>query len=175
MHIKLSRTQIRTIAAALVVLVTLSAYTTLFFIIKNKNNQISILQNKVDIEVIKDKRLHSIKQLTEDLKSELDQIDSHFVSTDGVVNFLESLESLGRKAGTSVSVNSVSVNENAGNGLPYELLKVEFAARGTWRNTVHLISLLETFSLATTVERMHLEKYSNSWQLNMTFTVLKLK
>jgi len=172
---KLSHTQIRTIAATLSMCIAFGVYTTLFIVIKNKNNQISILQNRVDIEVRKDQRLHSIKQLTSDLVEEFSKVDEHFVYADGVVRFLEDLEDLGRKAGASVSVNSVGVNENAGSGLPYEPLQIEFAARGSWRSVVQLISLLETFPLGITVSRMHLEKNLNSWQLNTSFSVLKLK
>lgn len=172
---KVSHTQVMTIMAMLATCIAFGVYATLFIIIKNKNNQISILQNKVDIEVRKDQRLHSTKQLTSDLSEEFVQVDKHFVSADGVVGFLEDLENLGRKSGASVSVNSVSVNENAGNGLPYEPLQIEFAARGSWKSVLHLISLLETFPLGITVSRMHLEKNLNSWQLNTSFSVLKLK
>lgn len=174
---KLSDTQIKTITAAFGVLVFLGIYSTVFMVIKNKNNQISILQNQVDIEVRKDQRLHSVKLLISDLNKELDTVDTYFVSSSGVVDFLERLEALGSVSGVTVGVNSVSVDESEDSGLPYELLKIEFAARGTWSAIVQLISLLETFPLGITIERMQLEQIPNSisWQLNTSFSVLKLK
>ena len=138
---KLSKTQIRTVVAAIVALAFLGAYATLFMVIKNKNNRISELRNQVDIEIRKDQRLHSIKQLIADLDKDIEQIDTYFVSEDGVVDFLERLESVGSTSGISVGVNSVSVNEGVGNNLPYEFLRVEFVSRGTWRSIVQLISL----------------------------------
>ncbi|MFC1732246.1 hypothetical protein ACFL6I_18215 [candidate division KSB1 bacterium] len=174
---KLSDTQKRIIAAALGVFVLLGIYSTLFIVIKNKNNQISALQNQVDIEVLKDQRLHSTKQLMADLGEGIEQIDAYFVSEDGVVDFLESLEALGEVSGVSVGVNSVSVDESTDGGLPYELLRIDFVARGLWKNVVQLISLLETFPLGIAIERMQFERLPNSshWQVNTSFTVLKLK
>jgi hypothetical protein len=174
---KLSETQIKTIAAALGAMVLFGMYLTLFTIIKNKNNQISALQNQVDMEVRKDQRLHSVKLLMTDLNKELEMIDAHFVSDNGVVDFLESLEALGSVSGASVSVNSVSVNKDKDVSLPYELLKLEFVARGSWVAVVQLISLLDAFPLGITIERMQLERIpnSNSWQINTSFNVLKLK
>lgn len=174
---KLSKTQIRTIIVSFGVLISFGVYSALFIIIKNKNNHISALQNKVDIEVIKDQRLNSIKQLIKDSDKEFKQIDTYFVSEGGVVNFLEKLESLGPISGVSVSVNSVGVNENANGNLPYELLNIEFESRGAWSSIVKLISLLETFQFGITIERVQLELLPNSnyWQMNTSFNVLKLK
>lgn len=174
---KLSKTQTGTIMALLGVLILFVIYSTLFVVIKNKNNQISALQNQVDIEVRKDQRLHSIKQLIADLGKDIEQIDTYFVSEDGVVDFLESLEALGRVSGVSVGVNSVSVDESTDNSLPYEHMRIDFVARGSWRNVVQLVSLLETFSFGIVIERMQLERLpsSSSWQVNVSFTVLKLK
>ena len=148
-------------------------YSALFIVIKNKNNQVSALQNQVDIEVRKDQRLNSTKQLIEDLGEELEQIDAYFVPVDGVVDFLENLEALGSVASVSVDVNSVSVNENTNDNLPYELLKIDFVARGSWKNVVQLISLLETLPLGIVIERMQFERLPNSssWQMNTSFTV----
>lgn len=176
-HMKLTNTQTRTIAALIGVLVLFGIYSTLFIVIKNKNNHISVLQNQVDIEVRKDQRLHSIKQLVADLDKDIKQIDTYFISEDGVVDFLENLEALGSVADVSVGVNSVSIDESTDTGLPYELLKIDFVARGSWENVMQLISLLETFPLGIVIERMQLEHLSDqsSWQANIRFTVLKLK
>ena len=174
---KLSNTQIRAIAAVLAVLILLGMYSTLFVIIKNKNNNISILKNQVDIKVRKDQRLSSIKQLMADLDKEIKQIDTYFVSKDGVVNFLESLEALRSVSGAYINVNSVSVNDSELNNIPYELLNVEFTARGSWRSIVKLISLIEILPLGVTIERMQLERIPSSslWKMNTKFIVLKLK
>lgn len=174
---RLSKTQAKVIVTFLGVLLSFGIYSGLFIVIKNKNNQISALQNQVDVEIRKDQRLRSIKQLIIDLREDSRQIDTYFVSKDGVVNFLEDLEALGSISDISVGVNSVSVGKNIDNEFSYELLKIEFAARGVWSSIIQLISLLETFSLGITIERMQLEKLPNSsfWQVNTSFSVLKLK
>jgi len=174
---KLSKTQIKTIISILVVFVFIALYGGLFIIIKNKNNEISLLQNQVDIAIRKDERLYSMKQLVVDLGTELDQIDTYFVSQDGVVDFLENLEALGSIAGVPVDVNSVSVEKQDNDALSYESLQVEFVARGSWSSIVQLISLLETYPLGITVKKMQLEQLtdSNSWLARVSFTVLKLK
>ena len=176
-YMKLSKIQIRTIIATLGVLVLFGMYSTLFIVIKNKNNQISTLKNKVDFEIRKDQRLNSIKQLMLGLSIELKQIDTYFISKDGVVYFLGKLESLGSTSNTHISINSVSISGDKNIGLPYELLKIEFSARGSWNSIVKLISLIETFPFGITIERMQLERLPNSslWHMNIGFTVLKLK
>jgi Tfp pilus assembly protein PilO len=173
---KLSNTQKKLIIVLLVAIMSIVFYCGFFIVIKNKNNQISILKNQVDIEIRKDQRLHSVKQLMMDLNEEINKINSRFVSNDGVVKLLEDLESLGKVSGASIGVNSVSVESNKDTNLPYELLKIEFVSRGSWRSVVQTISLLETISLGINIERMQLERLpkSNSWQMNASFTVLKL-
>ena len=174
---KLSKTQTKTVVTTLLALVFVCAYGFLFVVIKTKNNQISILQNQVDVEIRKDQRLYSVKQLMTDLHEGFDKIDTYFVSNDGVVGFLENLESFGAMSGVYVGVNSVSVDGHIDDGLPYESLRVEFVARGEWRSVIQLISLLETTPFGITVERMQLERLEGSdyWRINTSFTVLKLK
>ncbi|MEX1120220.1 MAG: type 4a pilus biogenesis protein PilO [Candidatus Paceibacterota bacterium] len=173
---KFSNTHIKLIITALATLAMVIVYTALFLSIKNKNNQISILENQVDIEVRKDQRLHSIKQVISDVGEEIKRVDTYLISEDGVVELLEDLESLGRTVGVTVGVNSVSVDK-ADAGLPYELLRIDFVARGGWRNIIQLVSLLETFPRGLTIERMHIERSATSglWQVNASFGVLKLK
>ena len=174
---KLSQTQIQTLLAGLGVVVLLVIYVVMFNSIKNQNNQISILRNQVDIEIQKDQRLHSIKQLLSDLNPELGQIDSFFVKSDGVVSFLEYLESLGRSINLSITVNSVSVNDQSDNGLPYDQLKIEFVAQGFWGSITQFLSLLEASPYGVIVERVQLERIPSSrlWQANIGFSVSKLK
>ncbi len=174
---KLSKTQIKIITAAFIAAMFLGVYGSFFITIKNKNNHISELKNQVDIEVRKDHRLYSVKSLLTDLNKEIKQIDTYLVADDGVVDFLEDLENLGSIADVSVSVNSVSVDKKTTEMLPFELLKVEFVTRGKWRSVVQLMSLLETSSLGIIINRVHLEKLSSleSWQSNISFTVLKSK
>ncbi len=174
---KLSKTQVKVIIITFVLALFLSGYGYVFITIKNKNNHISVLQNQIDIEAKKDSRLHSIKSLLADLDKEIEQIDTYFVVDNEVVDFLEDIENLGLIAGVSISVNSVSVDEEITKELPFDLLKVKFVSRGKWSSIIHLVSLLETFSLGIIINEVRLEKLtdSESWQGNISFSVLKLK
>lgn len=164
--------------AALGALVALGIYTLLFFEVKKTNEAVSTLQNQLDIEVRQDQRLRSMKELLADLDEELKKIDTYFIASDGVVNFLEELESFGRISSASVEVNSVSVEDGEGTAsLPYNRLRIEFVSEGSWSALMRLISLLETFPAGITMHRSQLERLPNSvlWQGHISFTVLTLK
>lgn len=167
--------QTTTVAAGVFVLLSMVAGF-LFFEIKNKNNEISTLHNQLDVEVRRDQRLRSIKQLLSELHVEVTEIDDYFVATDGVVDFLEALEALGRVSGASVEVNSVSVIESDP-AIPYEHLRVEFYTEGRWSTLTQLLSLLETAPYGVIVSRSQVERVPNSslWQAHIIFQVLKLK
>ncbi|MCW9054825.1 MAG: hypothetical protein OQJ98_02485 [Candidatus Pacebacteria bacterium] len=176
MKLKISKVQSMLIGAILGAVIALGVYGFLFFEIKNKNNQASILQNQLDIEIRKDQRLRSIKQLLSELHVEVDTVDRYFVGADEVVDFLEELELLGNIADASVEVNSVSVSEG-GEAIPYEHLRVEFHTQDRWVDLIHIVSLLETMPYGVRIERSQIERVPNStlWQAHIIFTVLKLK
>ncbi len=172
---QISRTTILAITVGVLTIVACSVYLFFFFKIKNINNEISLLQNQLDIEIRQDQRLRSVRQLLQELEGEFNEIDSYFVSSDGVVNFLETLESLGDEVQASVDVNAVDVLTPSGAQTPYEELEIRFASRGSWNALVQLISLLETLSFGITFKRVQLERIPDSflWQANVEFTVLK--
>ena len=165
------------IAAAVGVVVMLCAYVFIFIEIRHKNNQVSILQNQLDIEIRKDERLRTVKQLLADLDADISRLDTHFVSSESVVDFLEQLESLGALARTRVNVNSVNVVSQTDPSLPYEKLKIDFFSEGSWASVLQVVSLLETLPVGVSIERLQLERLSQSgfWGANISFTVLKLK
>lgn len=175
---KISKTHITALLAALGALAILGVYVFLFVEIKKTNEEVSTLQNQLDIEVRQDQRLRSMKQLLADLEEELTMIDTYFIAPDGVVDFLEELESFGRIANTSVEVTSVGIEDEEGTAsLPYNRLRVEFVSEGSWTSLVRLVSLLETLPFGVTINRSQLERLPNStiWQGHISFIVLKRK
>jgi hypothetical protein len=159
-------------------IITCGVYVFLFNTIKTNATEASLLSNQLDLEVRRDQRLRSIKQLTTDLSEELALVDALLVPKDGVVTFLEHIEDLGRSAGVTLTVNSVSVDGTLPTKTSYERLRIEFVASGSWSATTHLLALFETLPYGIVIEQMQLEQSKGTsrleWELRVRFTVPKI-
>lgn len=165
------------------------AYAMLFLNIKEKNNNISALSNEIDIVLQKEIKLRSVKHLINDTEQDRVKLDSHFVTDDEVVNFIEKIENLGTDSGTKVEVISVyvdDVNKEVTNQAAInELLYLDFKTEGSFAQMFHFLSMLEKLPFKIDIPQVNFEKTLDgtgkvnkslgSWKGLFSITVVKLK
>jgi len=151
--------------------------------VKEKDDALLQLGKDLSFEIQKEKRLKSIGRLITNISEERETIDSYFVSPDGVVVFIEELESIAGISGVTLTINTVSVEEGVG-ASQQETLRVEYETLGAWKNTYHFLSLIEKAPYNIELRRVflqHLEGPTDSeeliseWKGSFTTTVLKEK
>ena len=147
---------------ALLTAFSLAAYVFFFLRIAEKNRMVSLLANDVDLITQKESKLRSIQSLVKDTEEERALLDDYFVSEEGVVGFIETIESFGAVAGTEIEVTSVEkgpLDASAKEAEPqvFELLRIGFKTSGSWRGVMHVLALLETLPYRVSITRATVE------------------
>lgn len=175
--------------AATLNLIVFGACFYLFRNIKNVDKVVSEQLAQIESEVKKDESLRSIKNLMNDTKKEREQVAEFFVQPNGTVDFIETLESLGRIAGVKLEIESVGVGALKGKtGSSTESFRLSFKTEGSWVGTMHILSLLENMPYKISFESVRFGKVSGGsssedgkgvnpsyWSGNFSFSVLKIK
>lgn len=161
----------------------------LFSYIKKTDETVSSRLAQIESGVKTEEVLRSLKVLMDDTKKERDQIALIFVQPNGTVDFIETVESMGRIAGIKLEVESVGVNalkEKMSSST--ELFRISLKTQGSWENTMHLLSLLESMPHKILFENVRLGKVfggsdpedtkgqtTSYWSGNFSFSALKIK
>jgi hypothetical protein len=141
--------------------------------------------SEITNEVKREERVHNTiatnKQTVVEIQGDLETIDSFFVTSDGVVNFIESVEALARNQGLSIDVRNVSLEEIA--GVSYasllEELQVRIETRGSWQDNYNFLTQLESLPYSINIGLSGVEHLDDSddpaWRGSFELAVLKLK
>ena len=182
----------------ILVVVVAAGWYFMFVNIKGLNENISLLLQQSKLEEKKAAAIHSIEIVVNDSNSDIDKLNSYFIDKDGAAAFIESIESLGRKNGVAVSIDSVDIagngaatpptqKQNKAGGSNTELLKLTISARGSWQKVFHFLSLLENMPFKLAISEANLTAVSSeavstekgaavtSWNGKFSIEVLKLK
>jgi hypothetical protein len=145
---------VMTISIALAV-VSFTIYGFLFWDIKVKNEQISSLVNDANQFSNKDHALRLVKISLEQNKNLIDQLDSYFIPSDGVVGFISSIESLGKESGVELVVTSVETLSDPKNTKDFkEALHLRLETMGSWKGTFYFLSVLENLPYQVDVSQV---------------------
>ena len=98
-----------TLALAALNLAAYGACFYLFVEIKNIDKVVSDRFIQIESEVKRNESVRSVKNLMNDTKKEREQITQLFIQPNGTVDFIETVESLGRMAGVKLEIESVGV------------------------------------------------------------------
>lgn len=163
-----------------------AAFAFFFLKIRTQTNRISDLTSEVGVDIDRDKNLRTTKAMLDENEVAISQLDSYFVKSDGVVDFINSLESMGNKNGVSINISSVSVESDVkAKATLYETLRLKIEISGTWANVTNFIAILENLPYGVNISQVSLVsvpsalsdsgKGSVSWRGAVDFGVLKLK
>jgi len=172
-------------------------YGAIFFLIKNKNQDTSVLLNNAERDLKKDEFLRVAKFSLDQNKVEVEKLDTFFVAKDGVPNFIEYIEGLGKESGAALSIGNVSVEPDTKNKDDFkEVLRLKVEILGSWQELFTFLSIIENLpygiqidsvsfavdaseevlffgSQNSTTESSKIE--GNQWKGFVEFTLLKLR
>lgn len=184
-----SRTVQYAIAALVFFLIAFAGYAGLFYLIRTGNEEISIMRAQVEQEVNREQRLIGFQSIIRDTELERSELDTYFIGRDGVVSFLELLESFGDTANVSVEVSTVEVvterRVTTQNGKEVELpppavesLQVIVSVGGSFEEVFHYLTLLETMPFHTAINSVSIERARSegvAWSGLFGFDTLKIR
>lgn len=165
------------LVAVLFTIAAIGCYGFLFMEIKGKNERISELVNRIDSEASEENVLRSIKTMVAETAPMREELLKFTVGKDDAVSFIELLETVGRDAGVSVDIDSVTPAEIAGGG-GVEALKLSLKITGAWAKVLTFLGLLEFLPYETKVEQVSVSRSElpeSPWGIHANLIVLKEK
>lgn len=156
----------------------------LYFYTNNLSSQSTNTENDIKTEL---KREDGTIQMKDDLaqgKIYQEKLTGYVIPAGGTVDFIKTLENLVSNSGLKSNIKSV-INEPYGNGtaIGLELIRVNMAVIGEWKNTQFFLESLENYPLKIDIKTVSLSKTSNQisgknvpeWTGTFEFTVVKTK
>lgn len=155
---------------------------TVFFVIKRRTEAVSIAENQLALAAEKANSLKSVKVLMDDTAERRVKVDTFFIKDDKVVDFLDSLDTLGTKNGVKLTINSVGVAPLTKPSSSFlEQLNIKIQVEGSWANVYRFLTLLETMPYKVSWGRVGFDKVSGRdskqsvWQGVFDVSIVKLK
>jgi Tfp pilus assembly protein PilO len=173
--------------------IALAAYGFLFFSIKDKNETVSSILSGADKDIQQDEFLRMAKFSLMDNRENIEKLDSYFVPRDGVPDFIEFIEQLGRDSGISLSIGVVAVEPDTRNKDDFkELLRLRTEGLGQWQNLFTFLSMIENLPFRVQIDRVSFaldggqerisfdsvgteDRSLSLWKGFVDFTLLKLR
>lgn len=155
---------------------------TVFFVIKQRTEAVSIAENQLALAAEKANSLKSVKALMDDTAERRAKVGTFFIKDDKVVDFLDSLDTLGTQNGVKLAINSVAVAPLSKTSSSYlEQLNIKVQVEGSWSNVYRFLTLLETMPYKVSWGRVGFDQVSGSagkqsiWQGVFDVSIVKLK
>jgi len=120
-------------------IIALLLFVFVFYIVYEKHNTIAGLHEEVKIIENRKDEIISTKHLIFDIKEDINKLDSYFVGSDSIVEFIRDVEFLGVKSGVALTLNSVDIFDEGDSSL-----SLKFTTEGDWDDSIYLLALLES-------------------------------
>lgn len=175
----------------ILILITLVLFLFYYFIfvdIKQRNEKISELQSKIEVQTKRDQYTISAKQEAQDISDNIGKIDKSVIGKDNYVDFIEQVEGMAKKNNLEVSIDSLTLDELpslADSGMTTLVIKAK--TKGSWIGVYSFVNEIESLPTILRVEKMNIMyssdagvdlKKSNtniSWLCTFEIRVLKYK
>jgi hypothetical protein len=172
----LKRTSTNAFVAALVsAAVAVALYGALFAYVKNQNERTSALINEIEAHARQESALAQAKALIAEIAPAREKLESYALKSDGLVAFIETLESLGKGARVSLAITSVDPAPAQRSGAEYLRLGLRF--EGGWRNMLRFLGFLELLPFEAHVLEMRFsrlqDKKTEDWGGTAVLRVLQ--
>ena len=163
------------ILAGLLCCVALAAYAFMVYEVqKNETATVAAYEN-LNQRTHFQQNERSLSLLMRETQVERDGLDEHFIRDDTIVPFLDMIEKIGKDAGVSFEVTSVTTTDKE-EGDEFESLHLVITAEGKWENVYRLLSLIETVPYSVVIGKMSLDRREGAlWVLSFEFDVAKIK
>lgn len=131
----MSKTQQLLIATIAINVILIGGYVFMFYTIKKNGEEASRLSNELRNQSASEEALATLRHAVNETRTDREKLDSHFVRSDNIKTFIESLESLGKESETNMKFSLTETKENS--------LAIDLRVTGTLEHVHYLIKLLE--------------------------------
>lgn len=165
-------------SAVILAALGLAVYAFLWFHLGFLSDESAKLEGDLRVAVLRSQSAVSLEKSLHDAAISRLTVDSYFLPAKGTVSFVEFVESLGRVAGTKVSIKSIGVDEGGAEDFK-DVLSVAVDVYGNWNSLMNFLSLIESAPYHVDISSADIDKSatksSNEWHALVTVKVLQLK
>lgn len=175
------RTKHLLIGTVLLNAVGVGLYAYLAFAVMKLSDSITTVETDIVSMVEQKSALADTKRLLGETEGARKKLSSFFVGRDGIVEFLEFLESTAALANVGSTIHRVSIEEGDGRALPgQEFLRLTFDVQGGFQEVHHFLTLFETIPYEVHPREVHLGVVKRGrdlprWRADIDTLILKLK
>ena len=155
--------------------ISVVAYSWLFIKVHNTITEVVFASEEVQLLATKNAHTQTVRRVVRDTQLERDEINSYFVTDEGLVSFLEDIEELGVHAGAPISVQSVSVGDTIDKDELVAPLELLLKSEGTLPEVFYMLALLEAFPKVITVDSVRFTQLPNTLEWQGEFDVIVIK
>ena len=137
----------------LVAVVFLVIYYFVYIDIKTKNEKISQLEDSLSQQDDKQGYILSTKRTIQSLSDDLAEVNNSIVGSDGDVKFIESLETLARRNGLGIEIQSLVFDDGTLNSSEITVLNIKAKTTGSWAGMYAFLANIESLPLKIKVTR----------------------
>ncbi len=176
------------VGALVAFIVSVSLYGLLFALIFEQKSAADALSAATVAQLAQKTQFNSLESTAAETAGSRDKLSSYFIQPDGVVPFLNSLQSLGAADNLAIKMSSVSIGEAATSSSLVEEVRVTVQTAGSWSDTYRFLTLLDLMPMPLFIDDADIEKLSGNagglgqktrgaeeWQGSFTLRALKLK
>jgi len=166
---KKTKTLLYMIAALNMIVLLFGAF--VFYTVYKKYGTVAELYEKVRIIEKRQDEMIYTERLILSTEEDINKLNSYFVDSDNVVDFIKDIEYLGTNADVLLVLNSVNIS-----GEENGLLSLEFTTEGSWGDSMYLLALLESMPVKMDVNKVNFVKRKTTddsyWQGEFNVTLL---
>ncbi|TSC61901.1 MAG: Uncharacterized protein G01um101448_505 [Parcubacteria group bacterium Gr01-1014_48] len=180
----LRRTPLLLVVSVLLLLGAGFVYVHIYGVIVRKNVEIGTGVRQLSGTSASEEQLADLKKIVAENAKKWEKVSSYVIEANGVVSFVQKIETLGRTLGVDVEISSLTEESPKSEGiLPdlLELLTVQLVASGDWKDMLQLLVFIESMPIATRVNDVQLKRVgeeftkTGSWSGFFSLVALKKK
>lgn len=141
---------------SLLALIGVGVFFAMFYRMHKQSGRTTEALAEIADQVKKEQEFSSLEKTINATEESRQMLASHFISSDRIVDFLETLEGYGRSAGSEFKLLSVEEEKDG------KSLRVSFEAVGTFASVYALAVLLENTPYHIVFDHMAVSRYDNA-------------
>jgi Na+-translocating ferredoxin:NAD+ oxidoreductase RnfG subunit len=154
-----------------------AVYFWLFAKVQDTVAQAARTTEEAQVLTITNDRTQTVRRIVRDIQQERNELNTYFVTEDGIVTFLEDVENLTADTGAEVRVQSVAEGSPIDKDGMVASLQVTIALQGTFQEVFHSLALLEKFPKAMTMREVRIIQNpteARMWKAEVNIYVTKI-
>lgn len=162
-------------SVTLVALLSVIIYFAGLFFVLGEVREIEDVYRNTESEFSKNEKARTLKSLAESNKEDIQTLREFFIQKGDEIEFIEKIEEIGRKSGTTFEIDSINPKLEQGDILK-ENIEVRINIEGSWSKIMNFIDMLEKTYFGVSIQNINLDiNTPGQWSGFIEFIIFREK